>query len=118
MNRIPIALVSVLLLTSSTLAAPASPEGVWQLPSGARVAIAPCADALCGQVTVPAARQQQGQPILRDLRINGDVWRGKVWAEQLKDWADVEVTRNGTALNLKACAMMACRNREWQQAAP
>ncbi len=118
MKYVTIALLPLLLLGGPAFAATNSPEGLWQLPSGARVAIAPCADALCGQVTLPAGHLKLDQPILRDVRADGDFWRGKVWAEQLKDWADVEITRNGATLRLKACAMMACRNREWQQAVP
>lgn len=115
-------IVAILLLTglvaSPALAATDTPEGQWQLPSGAQVAIAPCADALCGHVTRPAAHLRPDQPLLRDLRPDGEVWHGEVWAEQLKDWANVEITRSGDVLHLKACAMLACRTREWRQVSP
>lgn len=116
-SSIAAALFAAFAATASA-AQPASPSGVWLTQSGnVEVTIAPCGQALCGDVsrvlgnvsmTAPgkasaAAPAHEGLRILSGLHPEGDGWRGKIYNRENGRTYDVIVHRRpDRALDVRA----------------
>lgn len=99
---------TALAFATTAAAQPASPAGAWITQSrNLEIAIAPCAAALCGDVTrvlgnasmtaaggaMKAAPANVGQRILSNLTPHGDGWRGKIYNRENGRTYDCAVRR-------------------------
>ncbi len=101
------AMVSTGALTGAAFAVPASPAGAWITATGnLEIAIAPCDEMLCGDVTrvianvsmtganaMAAAPARPGLRILSSLRADGDGWRGKIYNRENRRTYDCRVRK-------------------------
>jgi len=98
----------------------ASVNGFWQPPSGGRIEIAPCGDALCGHIRDDGIDGGQpahtGHLLLKRLRYEG----GLTWADGLiHNPRDRRTYRaklrllSGNQLKLTGCAWIFCGSQVW-----
>ena len=115
--------LAILLLQSAGSPAALEIEGRWQISSEQPVVkIAPCGEFLCAKVerlNRPAlgedkdrlnpdpklrGRPLSGVPVLFDLRVEGEFWRGKSYAPAAGHVGDTLVQREGDRLKVGRCA--------------
>ncbi|MGN6058817.1 MAG: DUF2147 domain-containing protein [Sphingomicrobium sp.] len=120
-----IGIVTLLALTAAQ--SPASIEGYWKNPIGsAIIAIAPCANALCGKVVWASARGRReaakgapdvvGTTVLTGLRFSGGHWAGRMFIpdDNIHVSAKLQPLGDGK-LKLTGCGLMGliCRTQIW-----
>jgi uncharacterized protein (DUF2147 family) len=144
MNRILIAATAILCLSAAAPASAGDPRGNWMTENGrAKVAIANCGGALCGNVVAlkepndpatgkprtdrnnpDAARRTRpmiGVQIVIGMKPDetADKWTGQVYnAEDGNTYAGSITLLNATTLRLQGCALggLVCRNQTWTRA--
>lgn len=104
---------------------PTSIEGRWINPSKTVIiAIAPCADALCGTVEWATAQAQQdarkgtpqliGTQLLTDLKLKGDTWEGKLFVPDQKLHVEGKLQPQGAdQLKVSGCEIGICKSQVW-----
>jgi len=126
----PIALASLLALTSAHDPARSPVEGDWKNPTGsAIIAIAPCGNALCGKVVWASARAKReaskgapnvvGTTVLTGLRRTGDRWTGTLFIPDDNIHVSARLQPIGVnKLKLLGCAFagLFCRTQVWTRA--
>jgi uncharacterized protein (DUF2147 family) len=141
MSRIlTIATFAILCLAAATPASAGDPRGNWMTENGkAKVAIASCGSALCGNIVAltepidPATgkpktdknnpdaakrtRPMLGVQIVIDMKPDSaDKWKGEVYnAEDGKTYSGSITLVNATTLTLQGCALggLICKNQTW-----
>jgi uncharacterized protein (DUF2147 family) len=131
---------AILCLAAATPASAGDPRGTWTTEDGkAKVAIASCGGALCGNIvalTEPndtvtgkpktdsknpdaakRARPMIGVQIVIDMKPDtADTWKGQVYnAEDGKTYSGSITLVNATTLTLQGCALggLICKNQTW-----
>ena len=126
MRRVlPIALT---FLATPTLAAPASPVGVWRNGSGSvRIKVAACGRGLCGTVVQASAKAKAdaarggtdrlvGTQLFRDFRRGDDgLWHGQVFVPDIARSFDGTLELRGSTLVGTGCLFgsLGCRSQSW-----
>ena len=120
--------VTFIALAAAQAPAPAAIEGRWINPAkSVIIAIAPCAEALCGTVqwATPQAQQDAskgtphlvGTQLLTDLKLKGDTWQGKLFVPDQKLHVEGRLQAAGAnQLKVSGCEIGICKSQVWTRA--
>lgn len=120
--------LALIALAAAQAPTPASIEGRWINPSKTVIiAIAPCANSLCGTVQWATAQAQQdarkgtpqliGTQLLTDLKLKGDTWEGKLFVPDQKLHVEGKLQPEGAnQLKVSGCEIGICKSQVWARA--
>lgn len=115
-------------LAAAQAPAPAAIEGRWTNPDhSVIIAIAPCAQALCGTVEWATAEAQKdaskgtphliGTQLLTDLAPKGDRWEGKLFVPDQRLHVEARLQAEGAEqLKVSGCEIGICKSQTWSRA--
>lgn len=93
--------------------------GNWQRVDGnSRIRMAPCGEAVCGQVTWlknPDSPAKVGQRVFFGLKPNGAGWKGEAFNPEDGKTYDGAVSVNGSAMTTSGCVLggLICKSVKW-----
>ena len=120
--------LALIALATAQASPPATVEGRWINPSKTVIiAIAPCADALCGTVEWATAQAQQdarkgtpqliGTQLLTGLKLKRDTWQGKLFVPDQKLHVAGKLQPQGAnQLKVSGCEIGICKSQVWARA--
>jgi uncharacterized protein (DUF2147 family) len=122
------AMLAMTALATAQAAPAAAVEGRWINPSKTVIiAIAPCAEALCGTVEWATEQAQQdakkgtpnliGTQLLTGLQAKGDIWQGKLFVPDQRLHATAKIAPDGAGqLKVSGCEIGICKSQVWTRA--
>lgn len=122
------AMLATIALATAQSAPAAAVEGRWINPSKTVIiAIAPCAEALCGTVEWATEQAQQdakkgtpnliGTQLLTGLQAKGDIWQGKLFVPDQRLHATAKIAPEGAGqLKVSGCEIGICKSQVWTRA--
>ena len=115
-------------LAAAQAAEPAAIEGRWTNPDrSVIIAIAPCAQALCGTVEWATAQAQQdaskgtpqlvGTQLLTDLKAKDSIWEGKLFVPDQRLHVEAKLQPEGAGeMKVSGCEIGICKSQLWTRA--
>lgn len=122
------AMLAMTALAAAQSAPAQAVEGRWINPSKTVIiAIAPCAQALCGTVEWATEQAQEdakkgtpnliGTQLLTELQAKGDIWQGKLFVPDQRLHATAKIAPEGAQqLKVSGCEIGICKSQVWTRA--
>ena len=122
------AMLAMTALAAAQSAPAQAVEGRWINPSKTVIiAIAPCAQALCGTVEWATEQAQEdakkgtpnliGTQLLTELQAKGDIWQGKLFVPDQRLHATAQIAPEGAQqLKVSGCEIGICKSQVWTRA--
>ena len=122
------AMLAMTALAAAQSAPAQAVEGRWINHSKTVIiAIAPCAQALCGTVEWATEQAQQdakkgtpnliGTQLLTELQAKGDIWQGKLFVPDQRLHATAKIAPEGAQqLKVSGCEIGICKSQVWTRA--
>ena len=92
-------------------------NGIWDTgEDNTRVEIAEVDGAITGKIISSDNQKAQiGKVILKELKKDGRLWSGRIYAAKRGEWYDVEITPDEDVLKLKISVGFFSKSLEWKK---
>lgn len=106
-----------LLLSVGSLAAQSAPTGVWNTGNdNSKVEITEVDGNYVGTlISSDNTKAKIGKQLLKDLKPDGDAWKGKLFAPKKGKWLDATLQEKGNQLLIKVGSGFMSKTLKWKK---
>jgi len=113
-----ISLIFLFLFSAITLSAQDAPAGTWNIGTdNTTVEIAEENGVYTGSiVSSDNTKAKIGATILKDIKLSGGAWKGKMYNPKKEKWYNATLENNGAQLLVKVKAGIVSKTLKWKKA--